>query len=171
MKINYTPLNNSLDINKRQIQMSIAPKTTKEDKEYQNRIDPIVSVTISQNLILQNNRLDKAIRILAQNVILNEITYLSDKESDIEETLLVFGKIILTNYINKFKNSILMDSVLLKSYSMKKQNFQKNYSKYLLKRYSLNRNPTEMVLIVIMLTYTMDKATKNQTDRKKCFIQ
>ena len=50
MKINYTPLNNSLDINKRQIQMSIAPKTTKEDKEYHNRIDPIVSVTISQNL-------------------------------------------------------------------------------------------------------------------------
>ena len=38
MKINYTPLNDSLDINKRQIQMSIAPKTTKEDKEYQNRI-------------------------------------------------------------------------------------------------------------------------------------
>lgn len=31
MKINYTPLNNSLDINKRQIQMSIAPKTTKEE--------------------------------------------------------------------------------------------------------------------------------------------
>ena len=150
MKINYTPLNNSLDINKRQIQMSIAPKTTKEDKEYHNRIDPIVCNYI-QNLILQNNRLDKAIRILAQDVILNEITYLSDKESDIEQPLLVFGKIILTNYINKFKNSILMDSVLLKSYSMKKQDFQKNYTKYLLKQYSLNRNPTEMVLIVIML--------------------
>ena len=92
MKINYTPLNNSLDINKRQIQMSIAPKTTKEDKEYHNRIDPIVSVTISQNLILQNNRLDKAIRILAQDVILNEINYLSEKESDIEQTVASFWK-------------------------------------------------------------------------------
>ena len=48
----------------------------------------------------------------------------SDKESDIEQPLLVFGKIIL-NYINKFKNSILMDSVLLKSYSMKKNRISK----------------------------------------------
>ena len=102
MKINYTPLNNSLDINKRQIQMSIAPKTTKEDKEYQNRIDPIVSVTISQNLILQNNRLDKAIRILAQDVILNEINYLSDKESDIEQTVASFWK----NNINELYKQI-----------------------------------------------------------------
>ena len=102
MKINYTPLNNSLDINKRQIQMSIAPKTTKEDKEYQNRIDPIVSVSISQNLILQNNRLDKAIRILAQDVILNEITYLADKESDIEETVASFWK----NNINELYKQI-----------------------------------------------------------------
>lgn len=34
MKINYTTLNSSLEINKQQIQMSIAAKTTKEDKEY-----------------------------------------------------------------------------------------------------------------------------------------
>ena len=92
MKINYTSLNNSLEINKRQIQMSIAPKTSKEDAKYKYRIDPIVSVSIAQNLILQNNRLDKAIRILAQDVILNEITYLSDKESDIEETVVNFWK-------------------------------------------------------------------------------
>ena len=84
MKINYTSLNSSLEINKRQIQMSIAPKTSKEDNKYENRIDPIVSVDIAQNLILQNNRLDKSIRILAQDVILNEFTFLYDKESDIE---------------------------------------------------------------------------------------
>ena len=79
MKINHTSLNSSLEINKRQIQMSIAPKTSKEDNKYENRIDPIVSVDIAQNLILQNNRLDKIIRILAQEVILNEFTFLYDK--------------------------------------------------------------------------------------------
>ncbi len=79
MKINYTSLNSSLEINKRQIQMSIAPKTSKEDNKYENRIDPIVSMSIAQNLILQNNRLDKIIRILAQEVILNEFTFLYDK--------------------------------------------------------------------------------------------
>lgn len=72
--------------------MSIAPKTTKEDKDYKYRIDPIVSVNIAQNLILQNNRLDKAIRILAQDVILNEITYLSESESEIENTVAEFWK-------------------------------------------------------------------------------
>lgn len=49
MKINYTSLNNNLEINKRQIQMSIAPKTSKEDNKYKYRIDPIVSVSIAQN--------------------------------------------------------------------------------------------------------------------------
>lgn len=92
MKINYTSLNRDLEINKRQIQSSIAPKTTKEDGKYKYRIDPLVSVSIAQNLILQNNRLDKAIRILAQDVILNEITYLCDKESKIEETIANFWK-------------------------------------------------------------------------------
>ena len=57
-----------------------------------NRNDPIVSFDIAQNLILQNNRLDKSIRILAQDVILNEFTFLYDKESDIEETVANFWK-------------------------------------------------------------------------------
>lgn len=92
MKINFSRLNNGLEINKQQIQSSIAPKTSKEDKDYKYRIDPIVPVGIAQNLILQNNRLDKAIRILAQDVILNEITYLADEESEIEETVAKFWK-------------------------------------------------------------------------------
>ena len=92
MKVNYSKVNNSLDINKRQIQLSIAPKTTKEDKDYKYRIDPIVPVTIAQNLILQNNRLDKAIRILSQDVILNEFTYLSDAENEIESSVSEFWK-------------------------------------------------------------------------------
>ena len=49
-------------------------------------------MSIAQNLILQNNRLDKSIRILAQDVILNEFTFLYDKESDIEETVANFWK-------------------------------------------------------------------------------
>ena len=72
--------------------MSIAPKTSKEDEKYKYRIDPLVPVSIAQNLILQNNRLDKSIRILAQDVILNEITYLSDTESEIENTVASFWK-------------------------------------------------------------------------------
>lgn len=32
MKINYSRLNNGLEINKKQIQVSIAPKTRKEDR-------------------------------------------------------------------------------------------------------------------------------------------
>lgn len=92
MKINYTTLNSSLEINKRQIQMSIAPKTSKEDEKYKYRIDPLVPVGIAQNLILQNNRLDKAIRILAQDVILNEFSYIYDKESPIEEIVANFWK-------------------------------------------------------------------------------
>ena len=78
--------------------MSIAPKTSKEDEKYKYRIDPLVPVSIAQNLILQNNRLDKAIRILAQDVILNEITYLSDSESEVENTVASFWK----NNINEF---------------------------------------------------------------------
>lgn len=92
MKINYSTLNESLKIDKRQIQLSIAPKTSKEDRDYKYRIDPIVPVSIAQNLILQNNRLDKSIRILAQDVILNEITYLSDTESEVEEAVASFWK-------------------------------------------------------------------------------
>lgn len=92
MKINYSTLNESLTIDKRQIQLSIAPKTSKEDRDYKYRIDPIVPVSIAQNLILQNNRLDKSIRILAQDVILNEITYLSDTESEVEEAVASFWK-------------------------------------------------------------------------------
>ena len=49
-------------------------------------------MSIAQNLILQNNRLDKSIRILAQDVILNEISYLSDKENDNEELVASFWK-------------------------------------------------------------------------------
>ncbi len=92
MKINFSQLNTDLEINKRQILSSIAPKTSKEDKDYRYRLDPLVPVRIAQNLILQNNRLDKCIRILAQDVILNEITYLTDEESEIEETVAKFWK-------------------------------------------------------------------------------
>ena len=92
MKINYSNINNTLSINKKQIQTSIAPKTRKEDKDYKYRIDPIVPVGIAQSLIMQNNRLDKAIRILAQDVILNEITYLSEKEDANEELVASFWK-------------------------------------------------------------------------------
>lgn len=81
MKINYTSLNSSLEINKQQIQSSIVPKTSKEDKDNKYCINPIVPVSIVQNLILQNNMLDKLIRILAQEEILNRITYFFKKKN------------------------------------------------------------------------------------------
>lgn len=92
MKINYSNINNDLEINKRQIQMIIAPKTSKDDGNYKYKIDPIIPVGIAQNLILQNNKLDKAIRILAQDVVLNDINYLSEEKSDIEDGVANFWK-------------------------------------------------------------------------------
>ena len=102
MKINYTPINSSLDINKRQIQASIAPKTRKEDKDYKYKLYPLISVSISQNLILQNNKLDKSIRILAQDVILNEFNYVNDEEREIDENIVNFWK----NNINELYKQV-----------------------------------------------------------------
>ena len=90
MKIEYPVLNQSLEIAKQQIQSELAPKTSKEDGHYQLRIDPFIPVSIAESLILQNNRLDKSIRILAQDVILNEFTYLNEDESEIEESVREF---------------------------------------------------------------------------------
>lgn len=102
MKINYTPINSSLDINKRQIPASIAPKTRKEDKDYKYKLYPLISISISQNLILQNNKLDKSIRILAQDVILNEFNYVNDEEKEIDENIVNFWK----NNINELYKQV-----------------------------------------------------------------
>ena len=102
MKINYTPINSSLDINKRQIQASITPKTRKEDKDYKYKLYPLISVSISQNLILQNNKLDKSIRILAQDVILNEFNYVNDEEREIDDNIVNFWK----NNINELYKQV-----------------------------------------------------------------
>ena len=101
MKVNFSRINNGLEINKKQIQASIAPKTRKEDKDYKYKLYPLVSVSIAQNLILQNNKLDKAIRILAQDVILNEFTYLND-EKETDENLINFWK----NNINELYKQV-----------------------------------------------------------------
>ena len=66
--------------------MSIAPKTSKEDEKYKYRIDPLVPVSIAQNLILQNNRLDMIdfmdakMKAAVDNQLggESEMTYLSD---------------------------------------------------------------------------------------------
>ena len=101
MKVNFSRLNNELEINKKQIQASIAPKTRKEDKDYKYKLYPLVSVSIAQNLILQNNKLDKSIRILAQDVILNEFTYLND-ENETDQSIIDFWK----NNINELYKQV-----------------------------------------------------------------
>ena len=101
MKVNFSRLNNGLEINKKQIQASIAPKTIKEDKDYKYKLYPLVSVSIAQNLILQNNKLDKSIRILAQDVILNEFTYLND-ENETDQSIIDFWK----NNINELYKQV-----------------------------------------------------------------
>ena len=51
---------------------------------------------------MQNNKLDKAIRILAQDVILNEFTYLSEKEGKNDEAVVEFWK----NNINELYKQV-----------------------------------------------------------------
>ena len=65
MKINYKKINKQLEIIKRQIHDKLEPITTKEQQDYQNRLDSIILVLAAEKLILQNNRLDKSIRILS----------------------------------------------------------------------------------------------------------
>ena len=65
MKINYKKINEQLEIIKRQIPDKLEPATTKEQQDYQNRLDSIILVLAAEKLILQNNRLDKSIRILS----------------------------------------------------------------------------------------------------------
>ena len=83
MKIDYTEINPSLSINKQQIRNAISPETFKLDTEgFHSVIRPLIPVNVAKNLILQNTRLDKCIRIIAQDVILNEFTFLSETTND-----------------------------------------------------------------------------------------
>ena len=102
MKIEYPILNDSWEIAKQQIKSELAPKTQKEDGHYKWRIDPFIPVTIAESLILQNNKLDKSIRILAQDVILNDFSFLTIEESEIEEEVMDFWK----NNINELYKQI-----------------------------------------------------------------
>lgn len=92
MKINFSRINDGLEIIKSQIHNTLERQTTKDPQNNNIRLDPIIPVLTAEKLILQNNRLDKCIRILAQDVILNEMTYLIDEESEIEETVAKFWK-------------------------------------------------------------------------------
>lgn len=132
MKVNFSRINNGLEINKKQIQASIAPKTRKEDKDYKYKLYSLVSVSIAQNLILQNNKLDKAIRILAQDVILNEFTYLND-EKETDENLISFWKNNINELYNQVQKFTDMALELPKLFLMKKQVVQKNCIKFKLK--------------------------------------
>lgn len=102
MKIEYPLLNSSLDIAKRQIQSELTPTTQKEDGHYKLRIDPVVPVSIAESLILQNNKLDKSIRILSQDIILNEFSFVNAEDSEIEKQILEFWK----NNINELYKQI-----------------------------------------------------------------
>ena len=103
MKIDYPIINQSLEIAKQQIQSELAPKTSKEEGTYKLRIDPFIPVATAESLILQNNKLDKSIRILSQDVILNDFSFLNtDENEEIEETIIDFWK----NNINEFYKQI-----------------------------------------------------------------
>ncbi len=82
MKIEYPVINQSLQIAKHQIQSELAPVTSKEDGHYKLRIDPFVPVSVAESLILQNNKLDKSIRILSQDVILNDFSFITEEENE-----------------------------------------------------------------------------------------
>lgn len=93
MKIEYPIINQSLEIAKQQIKSELSPVTQKEDNAYNLRIDPFIPVSIAESLILQNNKLDKSIRILSQDVILNDFSFLSeDANEELEEKIIDFWK-------------------------------------------------------------------------------
>ena len=102
MKIEYPVINESLEIAKQQIKSELAPVTTKEEGVYNLRIDPFIPVSVAESLILQNNKLDKSIRILAQDVILNDFSFLIEEEMNIEEEVIAFWK----NNINELYKQI-----------------------------------------------------------------
>ena len=65
IQFSWKKINKQLEIIKRQIHDKLEPATTKEQQDYQNRLDSIILVLAAEKLILQNNRLDKSIRILS----------------------------------------------------------------------------------------------------------
>ena len=117
LNVYYAEINPSLSINKQQIRNAISPETFKLDTEgFHSVIQPLIPVNIAKNLILQNARLDKCIRILAQDVILNEFTFLSENTNDDDqhEKVLNFWKNNVDELNNKLKNIIVMVLELLK---------------------------------------------------------
>ena len=83
MKVNFTKVNPEIEITKRQIQSSMQQATVKLDTgRYSNVIMPIVPVHLSKQLIYNNTNLEKCIRLLSQDVILNEYAFTSEKEED-----------------------------------------------------------------------------------------
>ncbi len=83
MKINGEIINNDLEINKIQIQQAISPATKKLDTSgFDTVIQPFIPVSVAQNLILQNTKLDKSIHILSQDTILNKFSFLSNTNED-----------------------------------------------------------------------------------------
>ena len=91
LKINYNKINSDLSYNKQQIKTEISPHVRKLDTSgFNTVIKPIIPVNIAKNLILQNNRLDKSIRILSQDVILNNFSFLSANEKDNPKQVLKF---------------------------------------------------------------------------------
>ena len=83
MKINGEIINNDLEINKMQIQQAISPATKKLDTSgFATVIQPFIPVSVAQNLILQNTKLDKSIHILSQDIILNKFSFLSNTNED-----------------------------------------------------------------------------------------
>ena len=79
MKINHiNKINPQYSINKAQIQSAIHRETVKQDGKYQNRLYPLISVDLCDNLILQNVLLNKSIITLSKDIILNDFTYLEE---------------------------------------------------------------------------------------------
>lgn len=94
MKLNIiNKLNPQYEINKAQIDSKLTPQTVKDVTKYHNHIYPYIPVDLCDNLILQNVALNSAIKVIAEDVILNEITYLNDEgETDVEDKVRDFWK-------------------------------------------------------------------------------
>ena len=83
MKVNFSRINPELEVTKRQIQDSMKQATVKLDTgRFSNVIMPIIPVHLSKQLIYNNTNLEKCIRLLSQDVILNEYAFTGEKNED-----------------------------------------------------------------------------------------
>ena len=82
LKIDFPKINENLEVNKRQIQDSTQQTVKLDTSKYSYAIRPLVPVEFAKQLIQNNTNLEKCIRLLSQDVVLNEYVFTSQINPD-----------------------------------------------------------------------------------------